>query len=50
MELLSKEKAKKEEEHAAKMDDVIVDVKASATVAVREAKVKLAEDVENAGS
>lgn len=49
-EILSKEKANNEEEHAAEIDEVIAEVKRSVVVVVWEAKVKLAEDVASAGS
>lgn len=39
--LLSKEKAKKEEENEAQMAEVIVEVKASVALTVWEAKIKL---------
>ena len=41
VELLSKEKAEKEEEHAVEMDEVIAEMKASAIMIVWEAKLKL---------
>lgn len=50
VESLSKEKVEKEEDHTTEMDDVIAKVKASIVVAVREAKLMLAENMENAGS
>ena len=34
MELLSKEKAEKEDEHAAEIEEVIVEVKSGATIAI----------------
>lgn len=49
MEKLTKEKVKKEEEHVVEMGGVITKVKVS-VVAIWEAKIKLAEDLENAGS
>ena len=48
--LLIKEKAEKEEEHITGMKEVITEAKASAVVAVWEAKMKLAKDMDNAGS
>lgn len=45
-----KEKAEKEEEHEEEMVEVIAEVKASADLAVWEAKIKLDEDVANVGS
>lgn len=50
MELLSKEKAKKEEERAANIEDVITEVKTSVVIAIWEANIKHVEDVANAGS
>ena len=50
MELLSKEKVDKEEEHDVYTEEVIAEVKVSVVVAVSEAKIKLAEDVANAES
>ena len=50
VELLSKEKDEKEEEHVAEMEEVIAKVKSSATIVVWETKIRLAEDVSNAGS
>lgn len=47
---MSKEKAKKEEEHDAEITKVITKVKASAVMAVWEVKIKLVEDVANVGS
>ena len=47
---LTKEKSGKEEEHVVDMDEVIVEVKASAAITIWEAKIKLAEDFENVGS
>lgn len=49
VELLSKEKTENAEEHAAEMDEVIAETKAGAVVAVWEAKLKLAKDIENVG-
>lgn len=50
VELLSKEKAQKEEEHEAEMTKVIVEVKAIAILVVWEAHIKLVEYVANARS
>lgn len=50
MEKLVKEKAEKEEEHVAEIVEVINEVKSSTIEAVWEAKIKMAYDVENAGS
>lgn len=50
VELLSKEKAEKEEEHAAEIPEVITEVKGSAVVAIFEANIKLVMDVANTGS
>lgn len=50
VELMIKEKDDKEEEHAVEMEEVIVEAKSSATMAVCESKIKLFEDVANAGS
>lgn len=50
VELLSKEKDEKEDEHVAEIAEVIVEVKGSVAMAIWEAKNKLAEDVANAGS
>lgn len=50
VELLSKEKAEKAEEHEMEMAKVIAEVKANATLAVWEANIKVTEDVANAGS
>lgn len=47
---MTKEKSGKEEEHVVDMDEVIVEVKASAAITIWEAKIKLAEDFENVGS
>ena len=48
--MLSKQKVGKEEEHILEIDGVIVDVNSSVVVAIWEAKIKLAEDLENSGS
>ena len=48
VELLSKFKAKKEEQHAVEITKVIVEVKDSVVVVVWEAEIKLTEDVANA--
>lgn len=50
LELLSKEKAENEKVHDAEMAEVIVEVKANASMVVWEAKIKLDEDVANVGS
>lgn len=50
VEKLTKEKTEKEEEHVAEIGEVIMEVKASAIVAIWEAKIKVAEDLKNAGS
>lgn len=51
VELLSKERADRErEEHAIYILDLIVEVKGSAIVVIWEAKIKLAEDMDNTGS
>lgn len=50
VELLSKEKVEKEEEHAAEVAEVIFEVRGSVVVAVWDAKIKIAEDVANVGS
>lgn len=50
IELLIMEKAEKEEEHVLEIDEVITDTKASIVVAIWEAKIKLAEDLDNLGS
>ena len=50
VELWRKEKAEKEEEHIAEMEEVIAEAKVNAVVAVWEAKIKLAKYVANAGS
>lgn len=50
VELLSKEKVEKEEEHVEEMEKVIVEGKSSAAMAIWETKIKLAKDVANAGS
>lgn len=50
VELLSKEKVEKGEEHATEMQEVIVEVRSSVVVAVWEAKINVAEDVANVGS
>ena len=50
VELLSKKKAEKKEEPYAEFEDVIVDAKVSAAVAILEAKIKLAEDLEHSRS
>lgn len=47
---MRKEKAKKEEEHVAKMDEVITKFKASTFMVVWEAKIKLVVDVANIGT
>lgn len=49
-ELLSKQKAKKEQERVAEIAEVIPKVKGSAVVVVWEARIKDAQDVVNAGS
>lgn len=48
--MLIKQKADKEEDHAAEMNEIIVEEKASASVVVQETKIKLVEDLENVGS
>ena len=50
VELVSKEKAEREEEHVHEMEEVISDAKISVVVAVWEAKIHLAEGLENVGS
>lgn len=50
VELLRKQQAEKEEKHIHKVEEVNADAKASAAVAVWEAKIKLADDLENLGS
>lgn len=50
VELLSKEKVEKEEEHLLEMEEVISDAKVGVTVAIWEAKIHLAEDLENVSS
>lgn len=50
VEPLSKEKDENEGEHAAEMTNVIVEVRSSVVVVVREANIKLTEDVANVGS
>ena len=50
VELLTREKAEREEELICKMEEVVSDAKASVLVAVWEAKIHLAEDLKNAGS
>lgn len=47
---MSREKAEKEKEHVAEMDDVITKVRISDVVVFLEEKVKLLEDLGNAGS
>lgn len=49
VELLRKEKAEKVEEHVVVITEVIAKVKGSFLVAVWEAKIKLPDDVANAG-
>lgn len=50
VELMRKEKDKKEEQHVAEIAEVIVEMKGSTIVVFWEAKIKLAEDVANARS
>ena len=50
MEKLCKAKVKKEEEHTLGIEDVIAEVKSNVVEAIWEAKIKLAEDVENVRS
>ena len=50
VELHSKEKDEKEEDHLLEMERVIFNVKFNVAVAIRKAKIRLAEDLENAGS
>ena len=50
VDLLSKEKAKKEEEHVEEMEKVIVEGKSSAAMAVWETKIKLVKEIANTGS
>ena len=50
MDLLSNHKVEKEEEHLADLEEVIVDAKTSAAIAILQAKINLAEDLENASS
>ena len=47
VDLLSKQKAEKKEEHYAEIEEVIAYAKASDVVAIMEAKIKLAEDLEH---
>lgn len=50
MELLRKQKVEKEDEHYADLEEVIADAKTSVVMAILEAMIKLAEDLENGGS
>lgn len=50
VEKLSKEKAERDEAHSLKIEKVIIEVKSSVVEAFWEAKIKLVEDMENAGS
>lgn len=50
LERLSKYKMEKEDEHALEIKEMIAELKISVVEAIREAKNKLAEDLENAGS
>ena len=50
VELLSREKAENEEEHVMDIKEVITVVKANDVVDILEEKIKLTEDVANAGS
>lgn len=50
IDLLIKEKAEKEEKYTLEIEEVIVDAKARAAVAIQEAKIKLDEDLDNSGS
>lgn len=50
VELLSKEKDEKEEEHDVEMEEVIAKVKSNVVMVVWETKIKLDEDVVNVGS
>lgn len=47
---MNKEKVEKEEEHIMGMEEVIAEAKASAAVAVWEAKIKLTKEAANGGS
>ena len=47
---MSKQKAEKEEEHSTELEEVVAKAKASVMVAILEAKIMLAEDLEHSGS
>ena len=47
---MSKQKVQKEEDHIEDPEEVIVDAKRSAMIAILQAKIKLAEDLENTSS
>lgn len=49
VELLSKEKAEKEEEHEAEIAEVIAEVKSNFSLAIIEDMIKLVEDMSNIG-
>lgn len=50
IQLLIKEKVEKEEKHILETEEVITDAKPSAAVAIWEAKIRMAVDLENSGS
>lgn len=50
VELRTKEKSEKVEEHVVGIEEVIVEVKINVIMAILEAKIKLVEEVENVGS
>ena len=47
---MSKQKVEKEEEHLTDLEEVIVDAKTSAALAILQTKIKLDEDLENTSS